>query len=326
MENKNINVGFWAKDVLKLLPGTPFEGIFVIEATDIKKHKTGEPFLRVVLSDKTGGFTALWWKPPKDEDLSKYKKGDVVFVKGTFELHQGKPQPRLVVFRKLKEGEYPPEKFIEFSKYDIDEMILQVYEIIDTIKNPFLKTLLEKIFKDDNVLKKIKVTPGGKKVHHAAIGGLLEHTLGVVEICEVVVKRYKKLDRDLLIAAALLHDIGKIFEYKLTNTFEITDKGKLLGHVYLGTEFVSKVIDTIPDFPESLKIKLLHCILAHQGEYEFGSPKRPKTLEAAALHLADSLDAKLKAFEEFIEKEMEEGEVWTKMHPAYMVPIYFDKE
>jgi len=323
MKNKE---GFWAKDVLKLIPGTPFEGIFVIEATDIKRHKTGEPFLRVVLSDKTGGFTALWWKPPKDEDLTKYKKGDVVFVKGTFELHQGKPQPRLTVFKKLKEGEYPPEKFLNFSSYPIEDMVKKVYEIIETIENPFLKTLLEKIFKNKEILEKIKITPAGKKVHHTSIGGLLEHTLGIVEICEVVVKRYKKLNRDLLITAALLHDIGKIFEYKLTNTFDITDEGRLLGHVYLGTEFVSKIIDSIEGFPKNLKLKLLHCILSHQGEYEFGSPKRPKMLEAAALHLADSLDAKLKAFEEFIDKEMEEGSTWTKIHPAYMVPIYYNEE
>jgi len=320
------NEGFWAKEVLKLIPGTPFEGIFVIEATDIKRHKTGEPFLRVVLSDKTGGFTALWWKPPKNEDLTKYKKGDIVFVKGTFELHQGKPQPRLTVIKKLKEGEYPPEKFFNFSNYPIEDMVNKVYEIIETIKNPFLKTLLEKIFKNEETLEKIKITPAGKKVHHVSIGGLLEHTLGVVEICEVVVKRYKKLNRDLLITAALLHDIGKIFEYKLTNTFDITDEGKLLGHVYLGVEFVSKIIDSIEGFPKNLKLKLLHCILSHQGEYEFGSPKRPKTLEAAALHLADSLDAKLKSFEEFIDRELEEGSTWTKVHPAYMVPIYYNEE
>ncbi len=314
----------FVRDIYNLSPGQDFKGYFVIDFLEQKKHRTGEPYLRLVLSDRTGSVTALWWKIPKNADITEFKKGDVVFVEAYVEVFQGNIQPKIRFMRKAEEQEYDSSKFVSTSRFDIEEQFLKLLEIIESISNPHLRRLLESIFDDRSISESFMRAPGGKIVHHSAIGGLLEHTLGVVEICEVVSKRYKSIDRDLLITAALLHDIGKIFEYKIDKAISTTDEGVLLGHLYMGCELVSKKIDGLRDFPPELKVKLLHCILSHHGEYEYGSPKKPKTLEAVALHYADALDSKLKGFEEHIIRELGDGKGWTRRHFAFDVPIYFD--
>ncbi len=316
----------YVRDIYNLPSGTQFEGFFLIESVEIKKHRTGEPYLRLVLSDKTGTINALWWKPPKGEDLSKFKKGDVVFVKGYSELYQGSVQPKLTFMKVALEGDFHPDKFILKTRYDLEEQFLILLDKIDSISNIYLKSLLKVFFEDETFVRSFLKAPGGKVVHHSSIGGLLEHTLGVVEICEVVSKRYKSIDRDLLLTAAILHDIGKVREYEVKVSIDRTVEGLLLGHLFMSAEMVSKAIDKIEGFPKNLKVKLLHCILAHHGQYEYGSPKRPKTLEAVALAYADALDSKVKGFEEHIERELGEGKGWTKRHFAFDVPIYFDGE
>lgn len=314
------------RELLKLPVGSQFSGYYVVEFVEIKKHRTGEPFLRLVLSDKTGTFNALWWKPPKDADLTQFRKGDVVFVSGTVEEFQGNFQPKLKEVRKAKEEEYDPSKFICESRYPLQEQFEELLLKIDSIKNPYLKELLERFFYDDEFVELFLRAPGGKTIHHSCIGGLLEHTLAVVEICETVAKRFKSLDRDLLISAAILHDIGKVHEYSVGISIERTDEGLLLGHLYMSCEMVAFKVAEIEGFPKELKTKLLHCILSHHGKYEHGSPKMPKTLEAVALAYADALDSRVKGFEEFIEKQLGGQKGWTKRHFAFEVPIFFDGE
>ena len=312
------------RDIYRLPVGAPFSGYFVIEHVEIRKHRTGEPFLRLVLSDKTGTFQALWWKPPKDADLTVFKKGDVVFVEGHVEYFNGNLQPKLTQIRVAREGEYDPKKFVCESRFPVEEQFTQLLELIESVNNPFLKKLLESFFYDDQFVEEFLRAPAGKTIHHACIGGLLEHTLGVAEICETVAKRYKSIDRDLLITAAILHDVGKVHEYSVETAIDRTDEGILLGHLYMGCEMVAFKIAEIEGFPKELKTKLIHCILAHHGQYEHGSPKKPKTLEAVALAYADALDSKVKGFEEFIERELGGERGWTKRHFAYEVPIFFD--
>jgi len=319
-------VDLLVKELYSLPVGAPFSGYFVIEHAEIKKHRTGEPFLRLILSDKTGSFTALWWKPPKDADLTQFQKGDVVFVSGRVEHFQGNLQPKLTEIRKAEEGEYNPEKFICHSRYPIEKQFEELLYKIESIKNPHLKTLLEKFFYDDDFVELFLKTPAGKTIHHACIGGLLEHTLAVVEICETVANRFKSIDRDLLVTAAILHDVGKVHEYSVKVSIERTDEGILLGHLYMSCEMVAFKIAEIENFPKELKTKLLHCILAHHGKYEHGSPKMPKTLEAVALAYADALDSRVKGFEEFIEKQLGGQKGWTRRHFAFEVPIFFDGE
>ncbi len=314
------------RELLKLPVGSQFSGYYVIEYVEIKKHRTGEPFLRLVLSDKTGTFNALWWKPPKDADLTQFQKGDVVFVSGTVEEFQGNFQPKLKEVRKAQEGEYDPSKFICESRYPLQEQFEELLLKVDSIGNPYLRELLEKFFYDDEFVELFLRAPGGKTIHHSCIGGLLEHTLAVVEICETVAKRFKSIDRDLLISAAILHDIGKVHEYSVDISIERTNEGLLLGHLYMSCEMVSFKIAEIEGFPKELKTKLLHCILSHHGRYEYGSPKMPKTLEAVALAYADALDSRVKGFEEFIERQLGGQKGWTKRHFAFEVPIFFDGE
>ena len=314
----------FVRDIYKLPVGTPLSGYFVIEHVETRKHRTGDPFLRLVLSDKTGTFQALWWKPPKDADLTVFKKGDVVFVEGHVEYFNGNLQPKLSLVRVAQEGEFDPQKFISESRFPIGEQFTRLLEIIETVKNEHLRDLLESFFYDDQFVENFLKAPAGKTIHHSCIGGLLEHTLGVTEICEVVAKRYKSIDRDLLITAAILHDIGKVYEYSVETAIDRTNEGILLGHLYMSCEMVAFKIAEIEGFPKDLKTKLLHCILAHHGQYEHGSPKKPKTLEAVALAYADALDSKVKGFEEFIERELGGEKGWTKRHFAYEVPIFFD--
>ncbi|WP_457678264.1 3'-5' exoribonuclease YhaM family protein [Thermovibrio sp.] len=317
---------YFVKELYNLPVGALFSGTYVVEHVEIRKHRTGEPFLRLVLSDKTGSFTALWWKPPKDADLTQFQKGDVVFVEGRIENFQGSLQPKLSLIRKLTEGEYNPDKFICQSRYPIEEQFDALLNLIESVKNPYLKELLESFFYDDQFVELFLKAPGGKTIHHACIGGLLEHTLAVVEICETVAKRFKSIDRDLLITAAILHDVGKVHEYSVGINIERTDEGLLLGHLYMSCEMVAFKIVQIEDFPKDLKTKLLHCILSHHGKYEHGSPKMPKTLEAVALAYADALDSRVKGFEEFIEKQLGGEKGWTRRHFAFEVPIFFDGE
>jgi len=319
-------VDLLVRDIYPLPPGAPFEGYFVIEHVEIRKHRTGEPFLRLVLSDKTGTFTALWWKPPKDADLASFKRGDVVFVSGHVEYFQGNLQPKLTLIRHAEREEFDSEKFITKTRFPIEEQFLKLLELVESVQNPPLRTLLELFFYDDNFVEKFNKTPAGKTIHHASIGGLLEHTLGVAEICETIAKRFKSIDRDLLLTAALLHDIGKVEEYAVDIAITRTDKGILLGHLYMGCEMIAMKIKEISNFPEELKTKLIHCILSHHGEYEHGSPKKPKTLEAVALAYADALDSRVKGFEEHIERELGDKKGWTKRHFAFEVPIFFDGE
>ena len=316
----------FVRDLYSLPVGAEFSGYFFVEHVEIKKHRTGEPFLRLVLSDRTGTFTALWWKPPKDADLTQFKKGDVVFVSGQIEYFQGALQPKLKEIRLADPGEYSPDKFVCQSRYPVEEQFTQLLELIETVKDPFLKQLLEEFFYDDGFVEKFLKTPAGKTIHHSCIGGLLEHTLAVCEICETVAKRFKSINRDLLLAAAILHDVGKVYEYSVDTSIERTTEGILLGHLYMSCEMVACKISKIENFPHDLKVKLLHCILAHHGEYEHGSPKKPKTLEAVALAYADALDSRVKGFEEFIERELGGDKGWTRRHFAFQVPIYFDGE
>jgi len=319
-------VEIYVRDIYSLPSGSTFEGYFVIESIELKRHRTGEPYLRLVLSDRTGTVNALWWKPPKGEDLSRFKKGDVVFVKGYSETYQGNVQPKITSMRIASGEEFSPDRFVVRSKYDIEEQFIRLLEKVESVKNPFLRKLLNVFFEDDEFVELFLKAPGGKIVHHSSIGGLLEHTLGVIEICEVISRRYRSIDRDLLLSAAILHDIGKVREYEIKVSIDRTLEGLLLGHLFMGADMVSRAIEGIDGFPEELKVKLLHCILAHHGRYEYGSPKRPKTLEAVALAYADALDSKVKGFEEHIERELGEKKGWTKRHFAFEVPIYFDGE
>jgi len=185
------------------------------------------------------------------------------------------------------------------------------------VKRPFLRRLLDRFFEDEDFAKKIKMAPAAKSVHHVYLGGLLEHTLSVVHLMLRIIPHYENLDQDLLIAGAILHDIGKIEELSYQRNFDYSDSGRLLGHIILTVEMIDEKLRMVPEFPESSAMLLKHMILSHHGELVFGSPKRPETLEALLLHHVDDMDAKINAFMAWIEKEKDDPSRWTTYHKLF---------
>ena len=216
---------------------------------------------------------------------------------------QGARQVNINRIRKAQEGEYNPADYIPASKYGIEEMYNELKEIIKTIKDPYLRKLAEMCFIDDTEFaNKFKSHSAAKSIHHGFIGGLLQHTLAVARMCSFMADNYNILDRDLLITAAIFHDIGKVYELSYFPSNDYTDEGQLLGHIFIGAEFIGNKIKEIPGFPKVLATELRHCILAHHGELEYGSPKKPAMAEAMALAFADNADARLETMTEIYEK------------------------
>ncbi len=271
------------------------------------KHKTsavtknGKPYETAVLQDKTGTIEAKIWDP-NNAGIADFEALDYVEVYGDITSFQGMLQINVKRTRYAQPGEYDPKNYLSVSGYDIDEMYGEVENYIKGISNPYLGQLCHKIFMEDEAFKKqFRDSSAAKSVHHGFIGGLLEHTLSVVKLCDFYCTRYKRLNRDLLLTAALCHDIGKTRELSAFPSNDYTDDGNFLGHIVIGVEMVGEKIREIDGFPERLASELKHCILSHHGEFEFGSPKKPAIIEAVALNFADNTDAKLETFTELLD-------------------------
>ncbi len=296
--------------------GQTIEGFFLVREKTLSKTKSRNPYLSLRLADRTGEIEARIWD--KAADLgSLFERDDFIKVQGEVDEFQGVLQLRVARLRKAAAGEINPEDFLPRSDQDIEFMFSEIREITSGIQNPHLRALLESFFEDEDFVKKFKTAPAAKAMHHVYVGGLLEHTLSVLRLITRIGPQYKGIDPDLLLAGGFLHDIGKVDELAYERAFEYTDMGRLLGHITLTVEMVDKKIRAIPDFPESLSLVLKHLLISHHGEYVFGSPKRPKTLEALLLHHLDDLDAKVNAFTAWIEKEKDSSSRWTSYHKLF---------
>ena len=263
--------------------------------------KNGKPYETVILQDKTGTIDAKVWDP-NNAGISEFDTLDYIEVYGDVNSFQGALQVNVKRIRVCHEGEYDPADYLPVSGKNIDEMYKELLGLIGRTENEYLKKLLESFFVEDEVfIRAFRTSSAAKTVHHGFVGGLLEHTLSVAKLCEYFCKTYPILKRDLLITAALCHDIGKTKELSLFPENDYTDDGQLLGHIVMGAEMVGEKARQIPGFPPVLEAELKHCILAHHGEYEYGSPKKPALIEAAALNLADNADAKLETFSEALQ-------------------------
>ena len=263
--------------------------------------KNGKTYLNVILQDKSGTLDAKVWDP-NSAGIEEFEPMDYIEVGGDVSSFQGALQISVKRVRVCREGEYNPADYLPVSKKDIEGMYQELLAMIQRTKNPFLKELLEAFFvKDTHFIKKFKNSSAAKSVHHGFVGGLLEHTLSVAKMCEFYCTQYPMLKRDLLITAALVHDMGKIREISPFPLNDYTDDGNLLGHIVMGVEMVGEKVRDIPGFPPVLAGEIKHCILAHHGEYEYGSPKKPAIMEAVALNFADNTDAKMETFTELLE-------------------------
>jgi 3'-5' exoribonuclease len=283
----------------------------LIRRMDLRNTRSGSDFLSLELGDKTASLNANVWEGFA-EVAALGKVGEAVKVTGTIEEYQGANQIRVSSIRLSTEKDgVSPRDFLPVSRRNLDEMKKEFNQKLKSISDKHLKKLLPNIFNDER-FEKFCLVPAGKSWHHGYIHGLLEHTLEIIKICELVCEFHSELNRDLLLAGAMLHDLGKIEELSYDSAFEYTDKGKLVGHIVIASHLVRDEIKKIPDFPVELENNLIHLILSHQGKLEHASPVVPKTAEAITLYQADELSAKVNAYKGAIEAELKPDSNWTK--------------
>lgn len=272
--------------------------------------KNGKAYDSLIIQDKTGTMDAKIWEP-NSMGIEDCDALDYIEVGGEVTCFAGNLQLNVKRVRKVRQGEYNPKDYLPVSEQDIDEMYNQIVTYIKSVKNPYLSELLHNLLiKDDTMVNLYKNQSAAKSVHHGFIGGLMEHSLSVTKVCDFFAQNYPLLNRDLLITAAMLHDIGKVKELSAFPMNDYTDEGNLLGHIIIGTEMISEQIRNIDGFPPVLANELKHCILSHHGELEFGSPKKPALMEAVALSFADNVDAKMETFKELLLSPKEESDQW----------------
>lgn len=275
--------------------------VYLCKTKTVAITKTGKEYENVILQDKTGQLDAKIWDPGAP-GICDFDALDYVEVTGIVTSFNGMLQLKIERARKVSEGEYDPADYLPTTKKDIEVMYKELVALIGSVKNQYLNKLLKSFLVDDTELvKRFKTASAAKAMHHGFIGGLLEHSLSVAKMCDYLASAYEILNRDLLVTAAILHDIGKIKEISGFPTNDYTDEGNLLGHIVMGSEMISERARGIEGFPSKLENELKHCILAHHGKLEFGSPKKPALIEALALSYADDIDAKIETFTESLD-------------------------
>ncbi len=282
----------------ELREGEVFSEIYLCKQVQTLKTKAGKSYMALTLQDKTGTADAKIWE--LGSGIAHFEAMDYIKVDAEATSFQGALQLKITRVRKADEGEYDVDDYMPCTEKDVEAMLKEIRAIAASVTNPHLKQLLGEFFENKAFLSLFRKHSAAKSVHHAFIGGLLEHTLSVTQVCEFYAKQYPILNRDLLVTAAMFHDIGKLKELSEFPENDYTDEGNLLGHIYMGAEMVGRKIEAIPGFPKTLAAELKHCILAHHGELEFGSPKKPALCEALALSMADNLDAKMETLRELM--------------------------
>ncbi|MDO8427421.1 MAG: HD domain-containing protein [Deltaproteobacteria bacterium] len=300
-------------------------GEFLVTRKEAGISKSGKPYLNLKLMDSTGELEARVWESA--EELGRaFQKNDVVSVKGFAVAYQGGIQINVTAVSALKEGEYSIRDFLPCSKKDPAAMMAEVDGIISGLNDTHLRTLLSSIFNDAEIRERFMAAPAAKVMHHPYLGGLIEHVLSICGLAEAVVKHYGSgINRDLLITGAILHDIGKIYELSYKKSFDYTDEGRLLGHITMGIELIDRTLAGQKDFPHDLAVLLKHMLLSHHGQLEFGSPKRPKTIEAVILYYLDDLDSKVNTLQSLITEEGEGDSPWTPYQRLFERYIYRGK-
>lgn len=300
--------------------GDEFVGFYVLKRCALKESE-GSYRLEIELSDKTGSLPGVVWE---DAQLLREQlvKGEVMKVKGRLSSYKDKPQARIDKIRPAQEGEYPPDSFIPSTTADCEALAARIMEYIESFRDTHLEQLGKLIFTSSAFMKEFKRAPGGSQWHHSCLGGLLEHSVAVAEICDWISQKYPGLNRDLLILAALLHDVGKIRELSAKTTIEYSDEGRLEGHLVMGDRFVRNMCERIEGFPPRLKMLLSHLMLSHHGFHAFSSPVEPMTPEAFVLYYADEIDAKLNALQKILDACAEEGKEWSDFNRILSRYIY----
>lgn len=281
-----------------LVEGETIRNIYLCKGKRSAETRNGKPYDSLILQDKTGTLDGKVWDP-NSNGIADYDEKDFIEVFGEVIMYNNNRQINIRQIRKAQEGEYVPADYMPTSEKNTDRMYQELLCYVKKISNPYLRQAVEFYFvKDQTFIETFKSHSAAKTVHHGFSGGLLEHTLSVVKFCEYMIGAYPILNGDLLYAAAICHDIGKTKELSPFPDNDYTDDGQLLGHIVIGVEMINEAVRSIPEFPEKLSSEFKHCIVAHHGELEYGSPKKPAIAEAFALNFADSADAKMQSLTE----------------------------
>ncbi|TYO98824.1 metal dependent phosphohydrolase [Geothermobacter ehrlichii] len=292
------------------------ESVFLVREKVTAMAKNGKPYLTLKLMDRSGEIEGRVWDRV-DELGALFDKDDFVRVRGRASSYLGRMQLVVQELVRVDESEVDFADFLPVCEVPVADLEAQLRQKVDSLKDPHLRRLMESFVADADFLRDFCSAPAAKSMHHVYLGGLLEHSLSIAGLVDLVCGHYPFLNRDLLLVGALLHDVGKIFELRYSRSFDYTDEGKLLGHIVMGVEMVDERIAGLPDFPRDLAVHLKHLLLSHHGQYEYGSPKRPKTLEAVVLNYLDDLDSKLNGIRSHISREQDQGGNWTSYHRLY---------
>ena len=294
-------------DLANFDEGKLFDGYFLVLAKQQRTTKTNKPYLNLILGDKTGQLEGRVWELGDPRIAKDFDRGDIVKARGSASRFDDRLQMKIDQLRLAQPNEVDKSDMLPSTTCDVAELWSQLLGFVDSLANPDLKLLLATMLANPAIAQAYREAPAAKQLHHAWLGGLLEHVVSLCTLADRVLPSYPLLDRDLLLAGVVLHDIGKVRELSWDIGFEYTIEGTLLGHIQMGIELVEKTIDTLPNFPPKLKTLVLHMILSHHGKLEFGSPKLPMIPEAHALNFLDDLDAKMQAVQGEFDKCLREG-------------------
>ena len=288
---------------------------FVVASKQVKNKKNGELYLSLTLADRTGQLQANMWDNVADS-LHSFEQDDFIKLKGMVQKYNGRWQITIHKIRKLGDAEIDYADYLPKTSKDIDQLWRTLGEFVDSFQNPWLKRLVQDFMADEAIANAYKNAPAAKTLHHAYVGGLLDHVVSLCTVCDLASRNYPQVNRDLLLTGAFLHDIGKIHELAYQRSISYTTKGQLLGHMIIELEMLHEKLAHISGFPDELKILIEHLIISHHGQYEFGSPKLPMFPEALMLHYLDDLDSKMESMRVQFEREADAETAWTGYNPS----------
>jgi 3'-5' exoribonuclease len=293
---------------------------FVVASKQVKAKKNGEPYLALILADRSGQLEAKMWDNV-DEFILGFEQDDFLKIKGLINKYKNRFQLTIHKLRRMAESEIDFTDYLPKTTKDIGELWRTLTEFVATFRNPHLKALVELFMADPEIAERYRNAPAAKTLHHAYIGGLLDHVVSLFRSCDLMCRNYPQVNRDLLLTGAFLHDIGKIQELTYNRAFSYTTRGQLLGHMVIELEMLQAKLEQLPSFPGELKTLLEHLIISHHGQYDFGSPKLPMFPEALLLHYLDDLDSKMEAMRAHFEREADLDGPWTSYNASLGRPL-----
>jgi len=296
--------------VSELEAGKVVVGTFLVHSKEVRQKKSGEPYLSLGLGDRTGELEAKMWDNVV-EVMDTFERDDFVKVKGLLQIYNNRPQLTIHKMQRVPDGEVDLADYLPASRRDPDEMLAELRGIIAGMSNPHLRALVELFLDDEDIAARYKKAPAAKLIHHAYLGGLIEHVLSLCHLCRLAAQHYRTVDLDLLLAGAVLHDVGKIYELTYDRSFGYSSEGQLVGHIVIGLRLIERKLVHLPHFPARLRTLVEHLVLSHHGQLEFGSPKLPQFREALLLYYLDDLDAKMDHIRAMVEQDRQVEGHWT---------------